>query len=376
MKQYLKRALFFILLFVMIVTVQSYAYTLREESKIDKATMTKIAGNKAIEFKRCSIARETGTMFAIGMDKKTRQWEWFHIDPFKKKLLNTGKCPFVKALRLTISPEGTHAFVASKYKTALYSIDLKSGKWTKIYRNPKMGIPGLAFRFFSYIKFLDNQTGISILEFWNASHLAVDTVISTYTDTSKAPEKLVSLNKLRDETAKKAGIDTDKNIYLNDLFNYGSDKSMVFVLKTQLRADKSKIADYLFKRKADGSLEILDECKDGRILPLFYDASTQKAIYLKATKGKNELILSDNGSKTDMAAGMFREACIMKNNLVGLGEVSKKNEYSVYLYKLGDKPKKLKTFDEPYALFFLNNGKEFVMISENLIRSFKIIDNK
>ena len=356
------------------VCSQVFAYTLMEKAKIDKKGMEKITGDKIFDFRNFSVSKETGNIFIIGMDNKTRQWEWYLINPAKKKLLKTGNCPFIKTWRFQLSPDSKEAFAVSKYNTALYHLDIESGKWKKMYKNPKRGVPGLAFRYFSKIRYISNKLALTMMELWDKKHFATDTVITAITPESQVPKKVVSLNELRSETAKIAKVDVKKYIYVNDYFIYSTNKNMAFILKTQNKSKGSEIQDYLFTRKPNGDLKMIESLPGGRIIPLYFDAESNKIIYVKADKAKKETILYEKGKKSVIMDCIMREADVMSNGLMGYARFEKKNQFSIYLGKPGEKLQKVKTFEEPYGVFFMNDGKHFIVLNKKLIRCFKIED--
>ncbi len=362
-------------LLAFLVTSGVFAYVISEESKISNENLKKLAGNKLFEISGVSVATDDGTLFIIGRDKETRNWEWYSIDPLKKKLLKTGKCPFVGTWAYKISSDANHAFAVSHFKTALYHLNTANDKWNMIYKNPNMGVAGYAFRFFSKISFLDNSSFVSMLEFWNKQHQAMDTIITFFDEKTEKPEKVASLNILREQTAKMAGIDKAKTIYVNDSFVYGSDKSILFVLRTNSRKSRQHSGDFLFLLNSKKELKILDK-SEGMIFPLQNDSKTGKILYSISSKKEKALILLENGTKKTLAADSFEIGTIRKDGFMLLAKIEGKKNLTVYLGKPGEKPEKGKSFETPYGIHFLQNSNHFIVISEESVNCYKIEDRK
>lgn len=368
------KIIIFAFLLAFLATTGVFAYVVAEESKISNENLKKIVGNKLFEISGVSVATDNGTLFIIGRDKETRAWEWYTVDPLKKKMLKTGKCPFVGTWQYKISPDGKHAFAISHFKTALYHLNIDSDKWNMIYKNPDMGVAGYALRFFSKIYFLDNSSFVAMLEFWNKQHQAMDTIITFFDEKTEKPEKVASLNTLREQTSKLAGIDKTKTLYVNDSFVYGADKSLVFILRTNARKSRQHSGDYLFLMNAKKELKILDK-SDGMIFPLNYDSKTGTVLYSVSSGKEKALILMENGAKKTLAAESF-EVGTIKNNMLLLAKIEGKKNFTIFMGKIGEKLQKGKSFVTPYGVHFLANGKSFIIISEESVNYFEIEDRK
>ena len=70
-----------------------------------------------------------GNVFAFVRDSETRDLEWYLVDPFRKKVLSNGKCPFAAFTAYEVSPDGSRAVAFSRLPTALWVLDVKAKKW-------------------------------------------------------------------------------------------------------------------------------------------------------------------------------------------------------------------------------------------------------
>lgn len=348
------------------------ALSLTEESKIDNKGLKSIVGDKIIDMRHFSISREECTAFVIGRDNETRKWQWFLIDPFAKKLLKTGDCPFTGLYRCSLSPDGSYALAISQYNTALWHLDLKTEKWKQLYRNPKPKEDGLALRFFSNLIFGNSSRAFSIMEMWDSEHYVTDTFITMFTCDPFKMDKLASFDKLRKNSIKMAMEKLPKNaVAAIDLFVYGDENSFVFTLKTQSKTSREDYTDYLMQFQSPDKLTILDK-GNARIMPLDYKVKPMTLLYSYAAKGKMEVILVQDGKKQTLIEGIATAGRIMKDNLIGLAKSGKK-EFSIMLGVPGEKFKNMKTFDQQFRIEFIEDGTRLVLINKDFIRCFKIV---
>ena len=90
-------------------------------------------------------AYESGNFFMlVRNNNKTRDLQWVLYDPMAQKVLKSGDCPFKMENDLvSVSPDGKHAAVFSRYPTIFWLLNIESGTWDKIMENPKVDEGGL-----------------------------------------------------------------------------------------------------------------------------------------------------------------------------------------------------------------------------------------
>jgi hypothetical protein len=354
------------------LTGMVFAAEIREEKAYTEKTFKEILGNKIVAIDLMKVADNECNLFFFARDSKTRKLEWCYLNSSTGKVISKGSCPFKAFNEYAVSPDGEKAMVSSRYPTAIFELDTKSGSWTNVYSNPAKGKAGLGLLSISPVVFINNDTVFSLLDVWDSEHFVTDSYITLFTSGLTTPEKFFSLNDLKKKAIAEAFGKAPSNWkFMVDFIRLFEDRTMAFVLKSKYPS-QSKFSDYLFVMDGEKKLHLLDKNEGGRIFPLDYRSNPVRVLYNRINSGKNEVFQNTGGKKEVIFAGKAIAGRIMENNLIGLAVIDGRS-FSIYLGQAGSKLPKIQSFKDPYSVGFSKTGKKLVMVNQKEIRVFKII---
>lgn len=369
----MKKTLCLLMLFAFLLSGISFAYTLKEESKLDIKDFQQLLGDKLVSFDTFSVSLRFGNLFFLARDNKTRNLEWYLINPFAKKILKNGICPFKAFERSAVSPDDSAALVFSRYPSGLWKLDLEKKEWKMIYDNPGKDTGGLAILPISPLFFMESYRAFSIFDEWDKEHFVINTFIVSLAFDPFAINKLVSLKELHESSIKAAlGKNFEKWECKTDFFRFGEEMNMLYVLKTRSK-DRKKYIDYLLHFAPPANVTLLEKV-EGRITPLDYRTRPMKALYtaaLNESTGKPEVIFKTDKGKSTVLKAKVITGRIMDNDLLGVAAINV-NKFQIFLGTAESELKLIKEFSEPYRTGFINDGRKLVLMNKTEVRCFRI----
>lgn len=372
------RKIVLVLLFALLITNAVFAYTVKDVSKLTESDFKKLLPGKLVSLGAMSYCEETGNLFIMTRDDKTRKLEWFTVDPFAQKVLKHGDCPFKVFDLQAVAPDGSTAVIFAKYPVSIWYLDLRTTKWYQIFKNPKGA--GLAITSISPLAYVDNLWAFTIMDLRDAEGFVLDSAITYFMPN---PFRLVDIGTLK--RLQGMGI---HNVFrdkippglifsVNDIV-IGEKQSFLYVLNSKTKDKPEKFTDYIFLYKSEGKmmkLDLLDKSepsKKGGISPMDYQAEPMRALYRKVSDKANELVFYEGGKKTViLETGTVMMAKVLKDDMVGAFTVEG-TTWNLYLGKAPGKLTKIKTFEKPYTVGFTSDGKKLVMINQEEVRCLTI----
>jgi len=363
-----------ILLLVALASNAVFAYSLKEEAKYTEKDFAGILKGKLMTLDVVVFSGEDANLFIMTRDAKKRYLEWYFFDPFNKKILANGNCPFRVFEDVAISPNGKTAVVFSKYPTGMWSLDLKTKKWKMIFKNKSKG---LAIVSLSPLAFIDNLWAFTILDDRDAQGYVIESIITYIIPNPFRLERIASLKVLEGIAIHQVYGDKVPPGWLFQVDDVvvGPKQSLVYVLNSKTASDPLKFVDYLFHyRRVDAKkmkINLIDK-SEGGIFPLDYDADPMKILYRVTTPETDEIKMLLGGKKIVLAKDVKAlVGSIMKGDIIGVAAV-KGESFSIYLGKAPGKLQKVLTTKDPYKTGFCKKGDKLILINDNELRCFKI----
>jgi hypothetical protein len=320
------------------------------------------------------MVKNKGYIFILVRDNKTRNLEWVLLNPYAKKIVSTGVCPFKAFTTQDVSPAGNNALVYAKYPTSLWHLNLDTKEWKQIYKNPVKGQKGLAILPISPIAFVESSRAFSLLDMWDAEHFVIGTFVSLFIPETQKVEGLVTLSSLTSTSIKKIFDKTPANTaFQSGIMRFAEDKSFVYILQSRAKKKKANFKDYLFTYSA-GKVDLIDQA-EGKIMPLDFKTSPNKLLYLSANKGKSTVYFVEGDKKEPVLEAKALVGRIMNNNLLGIGAIDGKL-LNLYLGTPNGKMKKAATFAKLYQIGFVSDGSRVILANPDEIVSYKIVNGK
>jgi len=364
------RKIVFLLIAAILLTGISSAYTIKQENKIIVDDFKGIIGKKFVSFDTFVISLDRGNIFFLARDIKTRNLEWFLLNPYSKKVLRKGSCPFKAFNRISLSPDDGAALVYSRYPTALWRLDIMTKKWENLFENPGKNKGGLAIMPISPLFFMESFRAFSIMDLWDKEHFVMNTFITAFTFEPFSISKVVSLKYLRDITIKKVfNRIPSKWQFRIDFFRFGEEKNLLLVLKSRTK-NRKIYKDYLFHFSPPREVTIVEEIA-GRILPLDYHTRPMKILYSRATAGNVEVIFTDGKKKNILLKQKVITGRIMKNNLIGVAAV-RGRKFVIFLGTPSETLKEVKALNTPYRVGFITDGRKLILMDNKTILCYRI----
>ena len=369
----MKKTFCLLMLFALLLSGISHAYTLKEESKLNIKDFQQLLGDKLISLDTFSVSLRFGNIFFLARDNKTRSLEWYLINPFSKKVLKNGKCPFKAFEKSSVAPDDSAALVFSRYPSGLWKLDIEKQEWKMIYQNPGKEKGGLAILPISPLFFMESYRAFSIFDQWDKEHFVINTFIVSLAFDPFGVNKLVSLKELHESSIKAAlGRNAEKWECKTDFFRFGEEMNMLYVLKTRSKNRKTYI-DFLLHFAPPDKVALLEKV-NGRITPLDYRTRPMKVFYSAAineSTEKPEVIFKTEKGKTTVLKAKVVTGRIMDNDLLGVAAVNV-NKFQIFIGTPESELKLIKEFNEPYRTGFINDGRKLVLMNKTEIRCFRI----
>lgn len=369
----MKKTLCLLMLFAFLLSGVSMAYTLKEESKLDIKDFQQLLGDKLVSMDTFSVSLRFGNIFFLARDNKTRNLEWYLINPFSKKVLKNGTCPFKAFEKSAVSPDDSAALVFSRYPSGLWKLDIEKKEWKMIYENPGKDKGGLAILPISPLFFMESYRAFSIFDQWDKEHFVINTFIVSLAFDPFAVNKLISLKELHESSIKAAlGRNTEKLECKTDFFRFGEEMNMLYVLKSRSK-DRKKYMDFLLHFAPPTNVTLLEKV-DGRITPLDYRTRPMKVLYTSALNesiDKPEVIFKTDKGKSTVLKAKVITGRIMDNDLLGAAAINV-NKFQIFIGTPESEMKLIKEFSEPYRTGFINDGRKLVLMNKTEVRCFRI----
>lgn len=354
------RSLLWVVAVVLLTAVATRAATPTRFSDTDLAGV--IGQDKIATVTMAEIAWETGNMLLLGRDRATRKLQWFHLDPRTRNLLASGDAPFEEFNEYDISPDGTQAVVFAKRPADLWTMDLRTGSWKKLFTN---GTDKLQLRSVSQLDFVTDGRVVTLADRLDSEGFVTDTVMLGFDPATGAMQVGPSLPDLRAAAIGVVGEEKGWE-YWTDILRNGSDGSFVFVLQSK-RADDTAQTDYLFRSTADGKLTLVDKSPGG-LLPLDYDAATGRVLY-RVTQGEDRhpLMLSADGKTNYLSSESIISAALLPDGRVAGASVNGTG-LDILGGRVGDRLEKVGSAAGYYSVGFLTDGSQAVLVGDREMR--------
>lgn len=349
----------------------AFGYTLKQESVLDGDSLRNVlGGDKFVSLKTVRFSAYQGDLFILARDINTRRLDWFLVNPFQKRVIRKGTCPFKVFTDSSISPMSNSALVFTRYPTAIWHLDLQSGAWKMLFKNGADN--ELFITSLSPIVFADPTWAYTVLDKRDKEGFVIDSIVVAINPSPFDMSNIVSLKQLLNITMSKVfgGSSAPRDrTFQTDLIRFGGSRSFAYILKSKESSKKGKSVDYILVFRG-GGIELLDKV-EGRILPLDYSSDTSKVLYRANTGKRADIVLFEGGKKTTLMEGNAIVGRIMKDGLVGV-TIVKGRSLSIYLGKAPDKLTKVYDTKEAYSTGFIGNGQKIFLMDDSEIKCFRI----
>lgn len=257
-----KKIVLFTTAFMCLFTAFLWAQNLKKDGEVSFASLKKALQGREFEREDVLSASDRGYLFVIAREPKTKKLFWHLYDPFSRKMLKNGSCPFVEYTSAAVNASGGGAFVYGRYPTAVWALDTAAGKWSQEYENPRKA--GLAVIPISKLSPLGAGFW-SLLDLWNDEHAVKDTFLISFEGAPFKMERIVSLNALKNEALKQVAPKKDR-AFQTGMMRLAPDRSIAFVVDNGQKREARR--EILFFRGSDGKISKLEEVTGKKILPL------------------------------------------------------------------------------------------------------------
>lgn len=365
----MKKLTIFIIVAVLLTGV-CLAYELNEVSKMSVTDIQNLLGGKYVSAATFKVSRTNGNIFILARDPKTRNLEWYLINPFAKKVLKHGNCPFKGFNNAVLSPDCTNAIVDSRYPGGIWHLTIGTAQWDCVYTNPA---EGLAFSSLSPLTYINNSWVMSVVDDRDKDKVVKDSFIVSFTPSPFTMLKVASLNKLKQSSAEKfvSGKLPKDRIFIIDEVRYGSNNTFVYVIKSNIEPESSKHVDFLAFYSNTADIKLLDK-QEGEFYPLDFQPEPFKVLYRSFTKGKSQVMLYSEDKKIPLMEAKATVGKIMKGNVIGIAAV-KGSTFTVYIGGINQKFTPVLSLPVAYAAGFTDDGEKLILINDKEVRCFKIV---
>ncbi len=362
--------LILVLLLLIFLTTPLFAYTLGKEATISKKELNNLMKGKIFSLDTANVASDTGQLFFMTRDVKSRRIFWFLIDPLTKKTVNSGGSPFEVFTDTNISPDGKSAVAITKYPTAIWHLDTETKKWNKIFENPEKG--GLAVSPISPVMFTGGNSFVSILDMWDNKHVVTDSFVTKFAPPGFKPQKATSVTSVLWIAAEKI-IGKSKSELTGNLrvLRFANADNFVFTFEANPVKQKAKnlsISLVLYSA-IPKKMERVDE--GDIIVPIDFQMHPDRVLYLYGSPGKSMVKYFTGGKSYKLIDGKVLAGRIMKNGLIGIAAVEGK-KVTIYLGATPHKISKIQTFEGIRKVGFLMKGERLVMIAPQQVEIYRI----
>ena len=348
----------------------SFAAELKTDVQLEIALLETMTKETMASNFMGAISSQNGNIFFIGRHPKTKKLKWHLYNPFAKKIISEGDCPFVEFTASNISANSGFALAYGKYPNALWSLNLETKNWENLYQNPGRGKEGLAITPISPFSFVNDTTAYSLLDLWDKEHFVLDTMIVAFGANQSKTDTVASLWKFKNEAVKIiTGKDLKNPSYLTDFMRFGENNSFLCVVKNKPQAEDKGFKAHLFLSTPSEFCKKIDEAS-GRILPMDI-VSPSKMLYAADLGPTGKTFLFEDGKKTPVLVGPNAMAGkIFKNGKIGL-YTRERGSFAIYI-GTPQKMKKVMTFAKPYGAIFIEEINKFVVVKDKTISYYNL----
>jgi len=346
---------------LLVATLAWGAQAVRAEpvtGRLTQGQLSQMLGNRLLALEDASVASDQGHLFLLTRDRQSRQLEWFLLDPGARRILRQGKVPFQVYQTFSVSPTGRTAVVQARYPTSLWVLSLADGRWVcaRTNDNPQR----LVLTSLSRVLYTDENHACSFMDRHDAEGYVVDSVLVRFRVHPFALTDQISLRDLRLDAVRVAG--ANGSGYQVDLLRYGRDGSCVFVLQSRANGARR----YLLRRDPMGHLAVLDQDTVGMV-PLDYDASTDRILYRTVQAGGPVLAMLNHGLKTIVSARPVVAAASLTGGRIATMTVSG-SQLEVWVGTPGQTFGRVLTVTGSYRASFLRDGRRLILWNDRDLR--------
>ncbi|MFP4496591.1 MAG: hypothetical protein ACLFQV_00135 [Vulcanimicrobiota bacterium] len=345
------------------ITNLAYGFTLKEEARYDVKDFIQLMGDKILTPQSFNFAFMNGNLFALVRDNRTRNLEWYVINPYSNKIVHKGNCPFKVFYNYSISPDSNNALVYTKYPTALWHLETNTGKWKKIYENPGEGEAGFSITRETSLIYPEVFRAYSLMDVWDEEHFIVDYSITAIYPESGQLTRAASIGELRKDAlgvlTQGARVPKGTKISLSKIRMAGNN-ALAFLLRTESDKKEDLNQNSIFTFKAPSDLCLSVKSQNG-LIPLDYRPENNNLLFAESSEKGMMVYQLKDGKKTELFAGKALMGRIFDNGNIGIATIDGGN-MNIYLGTPGEKFEKVVSFNKPYAVGFTNDGTKAVFI--------------
>jgi len=203
---YILTFIFFILLSLPVLSQEK----LKIKTEVSKDSLETLSNGKINFRDDIRIISDNGNIFFISR-QKNEKFNWHIYNPYSKKIINEGDCPFkdLNSLSLAVSPNGFCVFVYSYSYNEPYGVvwflDVKNKKWETAYKNSKYSQNASDSKpyldsSFKQFTFVNDRTAYAVAEVRNRSeNTKEDTQVVAFTASPLKMRKVFSFKDLEKE---------------------------------------------------------------------------------------------------------------------------------------------------------------------------------
>lgn len=359
--------------------------SIKSKGVISKDKLAKKFANKLFDFSLTAVSSETGRWFMLVRDasSKTRDLGWIVYDPVQNRIIKEGKCEGFKYENkiVAVSPDCRHAAVFSRYPSGLHLLDIETGKWSCIHKNPEVNENGLSIIVKigankmqdSPLCFVDNDTLASILnnmEVKDGRKVTKDLVSVFYKISEKKLTKGFSYSDLLSKAIK-------------ELLSLGIDAEDVRLGRVDITGVNRFACSFYTKDKlsclmdiAESKVTFIDSVKNGTINFMGKRHSDGAYFYTRRIDNRelndetgNELLFYHNGEKKVVETGKIFYCMPADNGCNLIAKVASGGTSLAVLFgKPGEKQDKIDTLIEQVLYGMDYKGKVIYLYNVSEIK--------
>jgi hypothetical protein len=330
-----------------------------DQGRLTRTEVARLLGDRLFALEDGSIAVERGQVFLMARDRRTRQLEWFLLDPKAPRILRQGKVPFQVYQGVAVSPDAQTAVVQARFPTSLWVLSLTEGRWACAQTNNNPG--RLALTSLSSLVYTDSGHAWSMMDRHDAQGYVVDSVLVRF---ATRPFTLTSQISLRDLLGRALQVTSAVGQdYQINLVRFGKDGSCLFVLQSPA----SRSSRYLMRRNPDGNLKVLDKSEFGMI-PLDYDPASDRILYRTVQAGGPVLAMLSKGLRSIVSSRPLVGAALLDARRIATIAVAE-NQLEISAGVPGTPLRKVQTVTGTYRAAFLRHAPRLVLWNAREIRT-------
>ncbi|MGI5844941.1 MAG: hypothetical protein ACOX9B_12295 [Candidatus Xenobium sp.] len=329
-----------------------------DQGRVTRTEVARLLGDRLFALEDASIALERGHVFLMARDRRTRQLEWFLLDPKAPRILHQGKVPFQVYQGVAVSPDAQTAVVQARFPTSLWVLSLTEGRWTCALPHSNPG--RLALTSLSSLVYTDSGHAWSMMDRHDAQGYVIDSVLVRF---ATNPFTLTNQISLRDLLQRAIQVTSaNGQDYQINLVRFGKDGSCLFLLQSPA----SRSPRYLLRRNPDGNLQVLDKSEFGMI-PLDYDPTNDRILYRAVQAGGPVLAMLSKGLRSIVSSRPLVGAALLDSKRIATIAVVE-NQLEISAGIPGTPMRKFQTVTGIYRAAFLRNAPRVVLWNAREIR--------